>query len=92
MRPVVSAPLEQVSDPHHVDVHGRTCLHYAVSRGHTEVVRILLAQGCDAQLADNIGTTPIATACLKPVNKYLANFLKDTASIDYKALLFAAVE
>ena len=42
--------------------NGNTALHYAVQRGHLEVVRQLLALGA-SQLRDNQGLTPLLCAC-----------------------------
>ncbi len=44
------------------DSQGRTALHLAAMRGHTEVARLLLAWGADAECADNDGWTPLRWA------------------------------
>jgi ankyrin repeat protein len=44
------------------DLSGKTALHTACRRGHSEVVRILLLAGLDSTAAANSGTTPQAIA------------------------------
>ncbi len=41
---------------------GRTALHLAAMRGHTEVARLLLERGAEAECADNDGWTPLRWA------------------------------
>ena len=41
---------------------GKTALHLAMSRGHVDVVRALLKEGCDVSARDNAGKRPIDAA------------------------------
>ncbi|ABK44143.1 Ankyrin repeat-like protein [Magnetococcus marinus MC-1] len=45
--------------------HSSTALHLAVMQGHVEMVKLLLAVGADATLADEIGNTPLHVAAFK---------------------------
>ncbi|WP_019236530.1 ankyrin repeat domain-containing protein [Wolbachia pipientis] len=49
------------------DRYGRTPLHYAASKGHTEILRSLLDAGAKFDEKDNVGMTPL---CLAIVNDY----------------------
>ena len=40
------------------DNDGQTCLHYAASCGHADIVELLLAQGADPSVCDNDGLPP----------------------------------
>ena len=44
------------------DSQGRTALHLAAMRGHTDVARLLLERGADAECVDNDGWTPLRWA------------------------------
>lgn len=44
------------------DPYGRTMLHYAAERGHSDMVKLLLAHGTNPNAQEKIGLTPIALA------------------------------
>ncbi|OCK98200.1 ankyrin, partial [Cenococcum geophilum 1.58] len=63
------------------DKHGRTPFFAAVSRGHTEVARILFASGkADVESKDTYGRTPLAIAALSGKVESVA-FLLDHGSL-----------
>jgi len=41
---------------------GKTALHFAVDQKNTEIVRLLLAQGANPNISDNLGWTPLHIA------------------------------
>ena len=43
---------------------GRASIHYACSKGYTEIVQLLLANGGKVNLKDRFGGTPLHRACL----------------------------
>lgn len=53
--------------PEGIDVkdkdEGRTGLHWAVSEGHIAMVKYLLERGANPNVSDNIGWTPLMSAC-----------------------------
>jgi ankyrin repeat protein len=44
----------------------RTPLHYAASRGHTEIVKLLLGRGADVNARDYFDYTPLGDASPYP--------------------------
>jgi len=47
------------------DNRDRTALHHAAREGHTEIARLLIAQGADVNAKDRTGDTPLHTAIQK---------------------------
>ena len=42
---------------------GRTALHYASSKGHTEMVSLLIKHGANVEIKDSLGTNSFASCC-----------------------------
>jgi len=65
--------LAQGADPDLVDNRGRTALHVAAQRGHTEVVALLLENGADPTIADQAGLLARDVATSESVKLLLGN-------------------
>ena len=50
--------IEKGADIHEKNNNGRTPLHFATSRGHTEIAMTLIEKGADFKARDNSGRTP----------------------------------
>lgn len=62
------------------NVYGGTALHYACSKGHSEVIGILLANGADIEARTNSGWTPLHTAAAKGFDKAVKVLLGNGAN------------
>ncbi|KAM6513650.1 hypothetical protein FALCPG4_016031 [Fusarium falciforme] len=67
------------------DVHGRTPLSYATSKGDEVIVRLLLDNGADIESEDDHGRTPLSYAVSKG-HKVIIQLLLDSRA-DFKSLL-----
>jgi ankyrin repeat protein len=55
-------PFNRAQDMTNEDKERRTTLHWALSEGHAELVRVLLEHGADVNVQDKIGSTPFQMA------------------------------
>ena len=53
------------------DYYGETALHYAVDKGHKEIVELLIANGADVNAKLMYGTTPLDSAYKKQIRDLL---------------------
>ena len=67
-----------------VDGYGRTALHYAILDGDLEVARKLLAEGADANAADDNGWTPLHVAAAASNAACVALLLETGANVEAK--------
>ena len=72
---VVNYLAEHICDVNVRNKRGRTALHGASERGHTEMVAALLGHGCDVDAKDNEGQTALDLAR----NKKIVTLLKSAA-------------
>ena len=56
----VTTSLQAGVDPDSPDKNGMTALHWAATKGHDDVAKILLGNGANAVSRDNSGQTPAA--------------------------------
>lgn len=58
------------------DIHGRTCLMFAVTRGCNERVKLLLEGGCDTKILDNSGDSCVHVASIHGHFEILVEIIK----------------
>ena len=64
---IIDYLVQHRADPHaSIQKSGMSALHIAASNGHKNVVRILLKFGCDKNLRDSSGATPMDYANMPP--------------------------
>jgi len=66
------------------DVQGRTPLYCASIKGHTEIVKYLLAHGADIELGNNLGERPLALAAKFGHYNTMKTLLKHGAAVNCK--------
>ena len=71
---------------------GNTALHYAVASDNTEMVKFLLENGADANIANSKGWTPAAIAEKKNLKDIVNIFQSDKDNKDLSALVAKASE
>ena len=67
------------ADPNKANTYGRTPLHWATNRGHTNVVQLLLWIGADPNKADLDGLTPLHEATMVKEKSIVEDLLKGGA-------------
>ncbi|XP_071732599.1 acyl-CoA-binding domain-containing protein 1-like isoform X2 [Rutidosis leptorrhynchoides] len=66
------------------DSEGRTPLHWAVDRGHTDVAELLLSKNADVNIKDNEGQTPLHYAAVCEREAIAELLVKASAGISIK--------
>ena len=46
------------------DYDQRTAMHLACAGGHEDIIKLLISEGCDVNVLDRFGRTPLYEACL----------------------------
>lgn len=59
---VVTTQLNLGASPNCSDIHGRSALHIAASKGYTDVVKLLLERGANPNVKDKLKNTPLHLA------------------------------
>ena len=66
------------------DRRGRTPLHDATMRGHTEVVQFLLSKNANANATDSVGRTPLHYAAMGNFDKLVKLLVDAESTVDVK--------
>ncbi|XP_065057988.1 inversin-A-like isoform X1 [Rhopilema esculentum] len=66
------------------DQNGRNCLHYAASKGHTNIVEILLLKKCNANAKDKYGSTPLHQAAVNGHTECVATLIEGGADVNFQ--------
>jgi len=66
-------------------VFNRTSLHYACSKNKAEVVKLLVKEGADVNVADETGATPLHRAVVGGTSLFF--FVKDIIIFDDRAVI-----
>jgi ankyrin repeat protein len=65
------------------DKDGRTALHWAALKGHTEIVKILLGKGAEVNFADKDSQTALNKAAYRGHTEIVKMFLKNGAEVNF---------
>ncbi|XP_024370995.1 uncharacterized protein [Physcomitrium patens] len=71
--------LDMCPDPSSTDYEGRTPLHLAAGKGHSECVALLVERGAEINIKDNDGVTPLLEA-LKGGHDWTAKILRNNGA------------
>ena len=58
------------------DYDNRTAMHLASAGGHEEIIKLLINEGCDVNVLDRFGRTPLYEACINR-NEGCVNLLRE---------------
>ena len=77
--------IDRGADIHSRDSYGKTPLHWACQKGHTDIALLLLDRGADIHCRDRSGNTPLLWACMNGLTDIALLLLDRGADINSRS-------